>query len=187
MSLDKLVDSTQLDADLTSVANAIRTKGGTSASLAFPADFVSAIAAISGGGGSSGVQYKGGTFTPTSTFSDAARHTITTVANVGFTPDVFILCITDRANLSGQESVLLFTVAAKNIGAANQGYRATARYANISNTVGGSVDNKLWSSRTATYLYCDGTNIQFYTASSYILVGNKEYSWHAFKFEEAAS
>ena len=49
MALDKLVDSTQLDTDLTSVANAIRTKGGTSAQLAFPADFVSAIGAISGG------------------------------------------------------------------------------------------------------------------------------------------
>lgn len=52
MSVDKLVDSTQLDTDLTSVANAIRTKGGTSASLTFPSDFVSAINAISGGGGS---------------------------------------------------------------------------------------------------------------------------------------
>lgn len=55
MSVDKLVDSTQLDTDLTSVANAIRTKGGTSASLAFPADFVTAIAAISGGGGGSDI------------------------------------------------------------------------------------------------------------------------------------
>lgn len=35
------------DTDLTSVANAIRTKGGTSASLAFPAGFVSAVEAIS--------------------------------------------------------------------------------------------------------------------------------------------
>lgn len=42
-------------ADLTSVANAIRTKGGTSAPLAFPAGFVSAIAAISGGGGIPGI------------------------------------------------------------------------------------------------------------------------------------
>ncbi|MBR2582561.1 MAG: hypothetical protein IKD61_04140, partial [Oscillospiraceae bacterium] len=50
MAVDKLVDSTQLDADLTSVANAIRTKGGTSASLAFPADFVSAIGDIPSGG-----------------------------------------------------------------------------------------------------------------------------------------
>lgn len=51
MALDKLVDSTQLDTDLTSVANAIRTKGGTSAQLAFPAGFVSAIDAIPTGGG----------------------------------------------------------------------------------------------------------------------------------------
>ena len=43
MAVDKLVDSTQLDADLTSVANAIRTKGGTSGQLAFPNGFVSAV------------------------------------------------------------------------------------------------------------------------------------------------
>jgi len=36
--------------DLTSVANAIRTKGGTNASLAFPSGFVSAINDIGGGG-----------------------------------------------------------------------------------------------------------------------------------------
>ena len=42
-----LVDST----DLTAVADAIRTKGGTSASLAFPAGFVSAVEAIETGGG----------------------------------------------------------------------------------------------------------------------------------------
>lgn len=51
MATDKLVDSTQLDADLTSVANAIRTKGGTSAALAFPSGFIGAIAAIPSGGG----------------------------------------------------------------------------------------------------------------------------------------
>ena len=49
MALDKAVDSAQLDAHLESVADAIREKGGTSAQLAFPADFVSAIEAISGG------------------------------------------------------------------------------------------------------------------------------------------
>lgn len=51
MALDKLVDGAQLDSDLVSVANAIRTKGGTSAQLAFPADFVSAVNAIQTGGG----------------------------------------------------------------------------------------------------------------------------------------
>ena len=85
MAVDKLVDSSQLNSDLTSVANAIRTKGGTSASLAFPSGFVSAIQAIptGGGGGSltqdqdgylvvpttggstpSGLEYEEGTYTP---------------------------------------------------------------------------------------------------------------------------
>lgn len=51
MSLDKLVDSAQLDADLTSVADAIRAKSGGSSALAFPAGFVSEIQAIPSGGG----------------------------------------------------------------------------------------------------------------------------------------
>ena len=51
MAVDKLVDSTQLDADLTSVANAIRTKGGTSAQLEFPDGFVDAIGDIQTGSG----------------------------------------------------------------------------------------------------------------------------------------
>lgn len=51
MALDKLVDSAQLDSDIASVANAIRTKGGTSAQLAFPQGFVDAVEAIPTGGG----------------------------------------------------------------------------------------------------------------------------------------
>ena len=42
----KLVDDTQLDSDLTSVANAIRAKTGGSSQLAFPAGFVSGIGGL---------------------------------------------------------------------------------------------------------------------------------------------
>lgn len=51
MSVDKLVDSTQLESDLTDVADAIRAKTGGTADLAFPADFVSEIGSIETGGG----------------------------------------------------------------------------------------------------------------------------------------
>lgn len=61
MALDKLVDSTQLDANLTSVANAIRAKSGGSSQLAFPAGFVDAIDAIPTGGG--GTRSESGSFT----------------------------------------------------------------------------------------------------------------------------
>ena len=45
-----MADYLTTDTELTSVANAIRTKGGTSASLVYPAGFVSAIEAIPTGG-----------------------------------------------------------------------------------------------------------------------------------------
>ena len=54
MAYDKVIDSSKLDSDLTSVADAIRSKGGTSEALAFPAGFVSAIEAIEAGGGGGG-------------------------------------------------------------------------------------------------------------------------------------
>lgn len=50
MAVDKLVDSTQLNTDLTSVANAIRAKSGGSYQLAFPSGFVSEIGNIPSGG-----------------------------------------------------------------------------------------------------------------------------------------
>lgn len=59
---DYIVDS----ADLTSVANAIRTKGGTSAQLAFPAGFVSAIENIPSGGASGLTLLGSGTYNKTS-------------------------------------------------------------------------------------------------------------------------
>lgn len=51
--------------DLTSVANAIRTAGGTSAPLEFPSGFVTAIGNISGGGGGGLTNVAAGSFTGT--------------------------------------------------------------------------------------------------------------------------
>lgn len=45
-----MADYLTTDTELTSIANAIRTKGGTSASLTYPTEFVSAIEAIPTGG-----------------------------------------------------------------------------------------------------------------------------------------
>lgn len=62
-----IVNRTMLDAGLTKIADAIRTKGGTSAQLAFPDGMADAIAAIQSGGGGN-IAY--GTYTPA---SDAYR------------------------------------------------------------------------------------------------------------------
>lgn len=82
MAVDKLVDSTQLDADLTSVANAIRAKTGGSASLAFPTDFVSEIGSISGGGGDTPVEENDVTFydydgTVVASYTEAQAYALT--------------------------------------------------------------------------------------------------------------
>lgn len=46
---DKVVNATQLDADLLSIAEAIREKGGTSAALLFPDEFITAINELDSG------------------------------------------------------------------------------------------------------------------------------------------
>lgn len=50
MAVDKLVDSTVLDAGLTTIANAIRAKGGSSDLLSFPNGMAASIAEIPAGG-----------------------------------------------------------------------------------------------------------------------------------------
>lgn len=70
--------------DLTSVANAIRTAGGTSGSLSFPDGWNSAINAISGGGG---LEYEEGTFSPA---EDIARPTIS-FTNTHSSPPMFVI------------------------------------------------------------------------------------------------
>lgn len=49
MAFDKVIDSAQLEADLTTVADAIRAKGETTEPLAFPDGYKSAIEAIETG------------------------------------------------------------------------------------------------------------------------------------------
>lgn len=51
MVINKIVNATQLDDDLTDIADAIRAKSGGSAALAFPQGFVSEIGNIPSGGG----------------------------------------------------------------------------------------------------------------------------------------
>ena len=53
MAIDKAVDSSQLNADLKTIADAIRSKGGTSDALTFPDGFADAISAIQAGSGGS--------------------------------------------------------------------------------------------------------------------------------------
>lgn len=68
MAVDRAIDSTEFDSKLTTVADAIRTAGGTTEPMSFPSGMVEAITAIQGGGRSWTDSYSvfaTGTFTPT--------------------------------------------------------------------------------------------------------------------------
>ena len=60
MAIDKAIDSTEFDSKLTTVADAIRTAGGTTEPMSFPSGMVSAISELKGGS----VVSDGATFTP---------------------------------------------------------------------------------------------------------------------------
>lgn len=80
-----MADYLTTDTELTSIANAIRTKGGTTASLTYPTGFVNAINSIA-----TGKQTAQGTYSNTADLSSGFA-TLTTVADLGFTPTTIIL------------------------------------------------------------------------------------------------
>lgn len=80
-------------ADLTAVADAIRSKGGTSDALSFPNGFVSAVSAIqTGTGGGTTVQRTAGKMTLTGDY---------TTINRGFQPDAIYITLGDTFEEDG--------------------------------------------------------------------------------------
>ena len=84
MALDKVVDSAVLDAQLTSIADAIRSKGGTTDQLTL-AGMVDAINAIQTGSG--GIQSASGEY---SIAEDVASLNID-ISAIGFVPDLVVV------------------------------------------------------------------------------------------------
>ena len=67
MATYKVVDAEQLNADMSSVADSIRTKGGTTDALAWPDGYKTAIDSIPAGGGAPSLQSKSVTYTANGT------------------------------------------------------------------------------------------------------------------------
>ena len=81
MALDKVVDSAALDAQLTSIADAIRSKGGTTDQLTL-AGMVDAINAIQTGSG--GIQSASGEYS----IAEDVKDLNIDISDVGFVPDI---------------------------------------------------------------------------------------------------
>ena len=95
MALDKVVDSAALDAEMTSVANAIRAKTGNAATLAWPDGFLTAIAEITGGG--DGLKYDIGEFVLD---ADVRARDPSLPHNLGEIPEFILVWTDDFAGLS---------------------------------------------------------------------------------------
>lgn len=97
MALDKVVDSAVLDAEMTSVANAIRAKTGNTDMLAWPDGFATAIAEITGGGGA-GLAYDMGEFVLDADVKVLAPPSLP--HNLGEIPEFILVWTDDFAGLS---------------------------------------------------------------------------------------
>lgn len=96
MALDKVVDSAVLDAEMASVANAIRAKTGNTDMLAWPDGFATAIAGITGGGGA-GLAYDMGEFVLD---ADVKGLDPSLPHNLGEIPEFILVWTDDFAGLS---------------------------------------------------------------------------------------
>lgn len=124
------------DTSLTAVANAIRTKGGTSASLEFPDGFVTAIGNISGGGGtprtSSDLTVSGATVTaPAGVYASDASTTVATMTLPTTTSSSATSGYTSKATLDRSTSDRYINVA--------PGYNSAGGYYKISAVANGTV------------------------------------------------
>ena len=86
MAVDKAIDSTEFDSKLTTVADVIRSAGGTTEPMSFPSGMVEAISVLKSGSGAGG---GAGFATETLTFNESqgATSNLTVTHNLGFAPE----------------------------------------------------------------------------------------------------
>ena len=166
MALDKLVDSVQLDSDLAAVADAIRSKGGTSAQLSFPSDFVSAIGAIETGGGGNSIY--SGTFTP-------AENTLGPTIDVG--ADFTHFVVFADTNPSASDNVKKFFAAVCDFSRAGNDVITIASNNTGSALIGGFYAYK-WFAKSGTTVRCTNTGTSGQASAGY-WVGGVTYNWFA--------
>lgn len=182
------------DSDLTSVADAIRTAGGTSASLTFPSEFVSAIAALAGGG--SGItEYETGTYTPT---SDIARPTINFSNTHTNPPSIIVLADANQTLAAAANANLYFTyidherlfgygwpysTSARRYGAALYCYKQSNGISNSQSTFSYSSTNTTDTSTSYPRYFATPSNFKPYTGStSRYWKSGRAYKWVAIWF-----
>lgn len=186
MAIDKAVDSAQLDAGLTSIADNIRAKGGTSAALTFPDGFAAAIAAIAAGDSSS-IGVESGTYTP-------SANTQTFDAEVSQAAHDRCLLITCTANADDLSGFVVGDYAAWSIHAFIYDATSLGEMNNVNRYVTTRV---LWQSGAATNSGINQFMLGSYVGENKIAFGvgaalsafkaGIKYTWNVYYTREASS
>lgn len=163
MAYDKVVDSAQLDADLKVVADAIRTKGGTSEQLEFPSGMASAVESIETG------------ITPTGTIeiTENGTHDVTEYASA-------------NVNVASGGSVVDYLAYVNNISFANASFpdditdivlelpslRGLVNFNNCKGVTSVKIISNTGASVTASGMFYQCSSIEIIDLSEYNLIFN---------------
>ena len=177
------------DTAVQAIANAIRAKNGSNDTYSI-GEMAQAINDLPSGTSAIGpyTQVATGTVTFTSRYQTTGNRLITSLANIGFTPKQFLLIATAEsladirsALVGGTESnaVMFYADFVQFSDGTHAYYARSMSRLSTQGTVSGAKANSAWTSQTNNYLYNNGTNIYYRTASNYGILANTTYDWIA--------
>lgn len=170
MAEHKVVNTTQLEADLTAVANAIRAKAESSGSLNFPSGFVDAIANLATGGGlpSEVTHLASGTFTLTS--SNTTQYTIT--HGMGTSPNFYIVMVDESLDTSTDGTYKISMIMGVSKAVRKDGSLVSSGYSMVVST-----SSQGYTTNGQGNFGGNSTTINTQTASGRYFAPNKRYNW----------
>lgn len=125
-----------------------------------------------------GKKFKSGTYTPSQTYNSNGNRQICTISDIGFTPSMFMLFLTNRSTAIGTQYALVNAVF---MTLGSQYSRFFERFSNTSGTIGRGGDASSWTTQSGGYLYLNNNTVYYRTSAQYILPANKEYTWYAYE------
>jgi hypothetical protein len=171
------------DSDLTSVADAIRAKGGTSEELAFPDGFVSAVEGIQAGGGADtilGREYMCGSFTLAE--DTTTNYEVADISNFydGRSYNTVGFMFRERTAREDNKGMWCSVYQAKYIGNSYSGL--VVSYAYTSNTGSTAVKNLGFAESVTTDNGKISCKLVVNFSSSYTGFAGETYSWVVLKY-----
>lgn len=168
MAVDRAIDSTEFDSKLTTVADAIRTAGGTTEPMSFPSGMVEAISVLKSGSEAGG-GFVSGTITPASSAIQTITH------NLGKQPTGIAIWCSLSASKNKKNGV--YSVVGDEIGQYCSTYFSTVIEGYLASPISGFSTNCAIAEANDTTFKCALFG-QAVSASFATLLTGVEYRWY---------